>query len=352
MQRFSAVTRVYYFEEPVYDDTWSGLQVSRPAASSISVLTPHLRKGMEPEEVNKILNRFLQQFLTTNGIEEYVSWYYSPMALLFTYNLTPVLTIYDCMDELSHFKFAPSNLTHLESLLFQQADLVFTGGYSLYEAKRDKHPQVFAFPSSIDKQHFMEARTTKDEPEDQQGLPHPRLGFYGVLDERFDFDLVDGIAKLRPDWQIILVGPIVKIDPASVPRPDNIHYLGIKDYSRLPSYLSGWDIAIMPFAINDSTRYISPTKTPEFLAAGKPVISTAIADVVNDYGQYNLVSICDTAEEFVQEAEQILVTGHSRGWLALVDQHLADNSWDNTWSKMRAIMNDALEEKNMPINRI
>jgi UDP-galactopyranose mutase len=155
-----------------------------------------------------------------------------------------------------------------------------------------------------------------------------------VLDERFDIDLIEQAAKARPDWQFVLIGPVVKIDPASLPHLDNIHYLGGKDYKELPSYVAGWDVAVIPFAMNESTRYISPTKTPEYLAAGKPVISTPIRDVVSPYGENKLVHIASNAKEFIKCAEAILKKKNTKSWLNKVDAFLAGNSWDRTWSQM------------------
>ena len=194
----------------------------------------------------------------------------------------------------------------LEKELFRRVDLVFTGGQSLYEAKRNQHRAVYAFPSSIDASHFGKACRANTDPSDQADIPHPRLGFFGVIDERFDRDLLDQIAASKPDWQFVIIGPIVKIDPESLPKHKNIHYLGGKKYEELPAYLAGWDIALLLFARNESTRSISPTKTPEYLAAGKPVISTSIRDVVRPYGELNLVEIADTPDEFIHAAEKIL----------------------------------------------
>jgi UDP-galactopyranose mutase len=210
------------------------------------------------------------------------------------------------MDELSLFKGAHPQLCALENELFSRTDLMFTGGHSLYEAKSSQHNNVYCFPSSIDRHHFEQARLALPEPEDQKEIPHPRLGFFGVLDERLDIDLLAGIAAARPSWQIVLIGPVVKINPEHLPKNENIHYLGMKDYQSLPTYLAGWDVALLPFSLNESTRYISPTKTPEYLAGGKPVVSTPIADVVKFYGEKELVRIARDADEFVQAIQQIL----------------------------------------------
>jgi UDP-galactopyranose mutase len=163
-------------------------------------------------------------------------------------------------------------MTDAERRLFEKADVVFTGGMSLYQAKRGKHRNIHAFPSSVDVAHFGSARQEQPEPPDQALLSHPRLGFFGVIDERLDLELLDRVSEARPDWQMVIVGPVVKIDPATLPRRANVHYLGGKSYTELPAYLSGWDVALLLFARNESTRFISPTKTPEYLAACRPVV--------------------------------------------------------------------------------
>jgi UDP-galactopyranose mutase len=273
-------------------------------------------------------------FLEYN-ISDYILWYYTPMALAFTWHLEPLLTVYDCMDELSAFKFAPPNLKQREAELLACADLVFTGGYSLYEAKCHLHPNIHPFPSSIDPAHFRKARKKLADPEDQTVIPRPRLGFFGVIDERMDIDLLAGVADAKPDWNLVMIGPVVKIDPAELPRHPNIHYLGGRDYNDLPAYLSGWDIAMLPFARNESTRYISPTKTPEYLAAGIPTISTSIRDVVHPYGKQGLVEIADMPAEFVAAAERLMSPDFDyNAWLSQVDEMLASNSWDSTWARM------------------
>jgi UDP-galactopyranose mutase len=261
------------------------------------------------------------------------------MALEFTRNLKPVAVVFDCMDELSAFKGAPEALRFHERELLKRADVVFTGGHSLYEAKRDKHPFVHAFPSSIDREHFMQARTRGEDPEDQKRIAHPRLGFFGVIDERFDAALIDAVAVARPHWQLVMLGPFAKIDPASLPQRLNIHYLGAKTYDELPRYVAGWDVALLPFAINESTKYISPTKTPEYLAAGKPVVSTPITDVIRPYGQMDLVRIAGTADEFIAAIEEALKPeATSKEWLERVDQFLALTSWDQTWAGMSELI--------------
>ena len=245
------------------------------------------------------------------------------------------------MDELSNFKFAPPELSAHEADLFNRADIVFTGGHSLYEAKKNKHKNIFPFPSSIDKGHFEQARKIESEPEDQQNIPHPRLGFYGVIDERFDIDLISEMADKKPDWHFVLLGPVVKIDPATLPNLPNIHFLGGKSYNQLPAYLSGWDVALIPFLLNESTRYISPTKTPEYLSAGVPVISTAIHDVVSPYGEEGLVKIASTHNEFIEAAEELLNMDVAT-FLPVADAFLSKQSWTLTFENMKERISQTL----------
>lgn len=333
LSRFANHTRVFFFEEPIYHDAPDKLHINE-TLKNVYVVVPHLQHGGTIE--NSILKQrnMLNDLISVMEINTYFTWYYTPMALPFTDHLEPAMIVYDCMDELSAFKFAPPALKENEKILLSKSDVVFTGGYSIYEAKKETHPNIYPFPSSIDKEHFATARTLKSEPADQAQIPHPRFGFYGVIDERFDIDMIAEAAQARPEWQFVLIGPVVKIDPETLPRLNNIHYLGGKNYNELPQYLSGWDVAIIPFAMNESTRFISPTKTPEYLAAGKPVISTPIKDVVSPYGDNKLVHIAANAKQFIKCGEAILKTKNAKAWLNKVDAFLAGNSWDRTWSQM------------------
>jgi glycosyltransferase involved in cell wall biosynthesis len=333
LSRFAQHTRVFFVEEPTFHDGANRLQINE-TVKNVYVIVPHLQQGLSEQEILKCQRELLNDMISVMEINKYFCWYYTPMALPFSDHLEPTVTVYDCMDELSAFKFAPVALKENEQLLLKKADVVFTGGYSIYEAKQKAHPHIYPFPSSIDRDHFAKARSIEQDPADQAHIPHPRFGFYGVIDERFDIDMIAAAATARPDWQFVLIGPIVKIDPASLPRNENIHYLGGKDYKELPHYLAGWDVAVIPFAQNESTRYISPTKTPEYLAAGKPVISTPIKDVVSPYGDNRLVHIAATADDFIRHGDTILAEQDRAPWLKQVDAFLAGNSWDRTWSEM------------------
>jgi UDP-galactopyranose mutase len=333
---------VVFFEEPILAPGATPRLERRCTAEGVTICTPHLPEGLAPAAVLAAQRRMLDALLATEAGRCLVLWFYTPMALAFADHLTPDLTLYDCMDELSAFRGAPPMLLEFERQLLARADLVFTGGRSLYEAKRNRHAEVHCFPSSIDAPHFHQARHPQQpEPADQQAIPHPRIGFFGVVDERMNLDLVGALAALRPDWQLVMIGPVVKIDPASLPRAANIHWLGSKQYADLPAYLAGWDAGFMPFARNESTRFISPTKTPEFLAAGLPLVSTPITDVVRDWGDANLVEIACDAGGFAQALEELLAQPRT-AWLRRVDRKLARLSWDRTWLAMSALMAEAL----------
>jgi UDP-galactopyranose mutase len=349
MTRFADSRRVFVFEEPLKaePDCGPSLEVRRDPRSGVLVATPKLPEGLASFGKDVILRQLLDELIAEHRIEHPTLWYYTPMMLPFSRHLAAAAVVYDCMDELANFRFAPPELKALETELMGWADVVFTGGYSLYEAKQDQHPNVHPFPSSVDRAHFARARGGEAEPADMAGAVRPRLGFYGVIDERLDLDLIASVADARPDWTLVMVGPVVKISEADLPRRPNIQWLGGKGYGELPAYLGAWDVALMPFAMNESTRFISPTKTPEYLAGGRPVVSTPIVDVARSWGALDGVKIAGDAESFVSacDAALALAKGEDRSWLAAVDEKLADLSWDLTQKRMAALVDRSVAAK-------
>lgn len=329
-------------EEPVEAQGHAWLDVSLDPATNVHVVVPHLPVGLSSEEQEQTQAELLTRFVEEQGITSHVQWFYTPMALPIARALEPRARVYDCMDELSAFKGAPKQLIQREVELLELADVVFTGGQALFEAKRQLHPNIHPFPSSVDVKHFGRARARLEEPADQRPIAGPRLGFFGVIDERMDLSLLEGVARARPEWQLVLIGPVVKIDPADLPRLPNIHYLGAKSYAELPSYLAGWDVALLPFAKNEATRFISPTKTPEYLAAGKPVVSTSIRDVVRPYSVQGLARIADTPRDFVAACEAALNEPNDK-LLRRADQFLSRMSWDLTWAQMQELVDQAAQ---------
>lgn len=333
LTRFARGGTVHFWEEPVVDEVDSPQLHRAETTEGVVVLTPVLPGGLDEAQTAAAQRELLDAYIEERGMKNFCTWYYTPMALRFSGHVSPGVVVYDCMDELSGFQGAPAALVNEEKRLFERADVVFTGGASLYASKKAQHPNAHLFPSSIDYAHFAAARNGLEDPADQAAIPHPRIGFYGVLDERLDRDLLAAAAAARPEWHFILIGPVVKIREEDLPRGANLHYLGCKAYGELPAYLSNWDVATLPFARNNSTRFISPTKTPEYLAGGKPVVSTPIADVVTPYAELKLVHIGETAEEFVCAIERAR-DGADEDWLARVDAFLAENSWDKTFNGM------------------
>lgn len=342
MSRFARERRVFYMEEPVIDSTEPHVKMTVCPRTQVWVATPHVPPD---QDRNRVLRRLLAEFARAHDLRNPIVWFYTPMALeFFPDSIEPSAIIYDCMDELSMFRGAPSELRSLEKRLLTKADLVFTGGVSLFEAKRRFHPHVYPFPSGVDLNHFAQARGLKGEFRELEGLPRPRLGYAGVIDERLDLELIDAIAEKRPGWQIVMVGPTAKISRESLPRRANIHWLGMKDYADLPQYFAGWDVGIMPFALNDATRFISPTKTPEYLSAGLPVVSTAIRDVERPYGELGLAKIAHSPDEFIAHAEQAFTVNMSFKWRERADEFLKSISWDSVWGHMNCLISGILAE--------
>ena len=345
MSRCAERSRVYYLEEPLFQGSEISLKRAICPLTGVHVFTPFLPAQTPLETVSTLLQKLLDDLVQKERIQDFVAWYYTPMAMEFTDDLGPELIVYDCMDELSAFANAPVGMLNNERKLFERSNLIFTGGHSLYEAKRSKHEEVHLFPSSVDVAHFSKARAIDEDPPDQKLIPHPRIGYAGVIDERMDLGLLAYLADKRPDWQFVLLGPVVKIDPSTLPNRINIHLLGMKDYQDLPAYLSGWQAALLPFAQNEATRFISPTKTPEYLAAGLPVISTPIRDVERPYGKLGLVSIGRSHGDFLKAIEQQLSNGKSPVWESQVRSFLSSLSWDRTWAGMERLICRELARK-------
>jgi glycosyltransferase involved in cell wall biosynthesis len=335
--------RVFFVEEPVFGDGEARLATS-VRKEGVHVVVPHLPAGLTDGETETVMRALLSGLVRERRLHDLVLWTYTPNMLPFALDLDPIAIVYDCMDQLSAFRGAPARLLERERDLFAVADVVFTGGQSLFEEKRRFHPNTFAFPSSIDKAHFLQARNGLPEPADQAAIPGPRVGYCGVIDERIDLDLVRELAERRPGWQVVMIGPVVKIAESELPRAPNLHYLCGRPYDDLPSYLAGWDVALMPFARNEATRFISPTKTPEYLAAGAPVVSTSIRDVVRPYGERGLVRIADEPADFIAAIEAALVED-AAARLRAADEFLARISWDATWGRMHDLVGEAIDAR-------
>lgn len=340
LSRFAKRQRVFFFEEPEYEEAARPILKETGSPEGVVVLTPVLPAGEEHNE-QVYLRALVLSYATRNLSRNFITWYYTPMALKFTRSLAPSFCVYDCMDELSNFLGAPGEMKERERELLTRADVVFTGGYSLYEAKASLHGRVYPFRSSIDREHFARALQGCEDPADQKDIPRPRAGYYGVIDERVDLEMLSAVASSRPDWQFVMIGPTAKIRTEVLPRHPNIHYLGQKSYSELPAYISNWQIALLPFSMNPSTRFISPTKVPEYLAALLPVISTPIRDVYRDYGREGLVFIADTSQRFSSLLDRAALQQESEIWRKKVDRKLSGFSWNSTWSSMCEAMEEA-----------
>lgn len=345
--------RVFFVEEPAPPAADATGAEAAPhwsyslAAPHVVRCVPHFAADWpfflsEAGSDTRTMRRLLAELLQAWELTDPVAWLYTPLAVPLLDLVPARATVYDCMDELALFKDAPAALRGREAELLRRADVVFTGGRSMYEARRGRHPNLHLFPSSVDAAHFGGARDAALPVPADARPGTPTLGFYGVLDERLDRELIDAVAALRPDWRIVLVGPVAKIDPRSLPRRPNISYPGGRPYEALPGYLKGWDVCLMPFAMNDATRFISPTKTLEYLAAGKPIVSTPIPDVVSDYR--GLVRFAGEPAEFVAQVEADLgeTPAEADRRQALGQAVLERTSWDATAARMDALIDEAL----------
>lgn len=357
LSRLSRRYRVLFVEEPVHDPVAEPtLQVEATDCPRVTVLRLASRlseRGFDDAAL-ALLEPLLAQYLAQARLVRCVAWFYTPMAVPLLAGLAPLAVVYDCMDELAAFKAAPQAMRAREAQLLRQAHLVLTGGPGLYEAKRRAHANVHCLPSSVDAAHYTASAQRRRGPQWQAGanlqrsLPRPRLGFFGVIDERLDLDLLAALARQRPQWQLVMVGPVCKRDESELPRAPNLHWLGQQPYERLPALVHGWDVCLLPFALNEHTRFISPTKTLEYLAAGKPVVGTPLRDVMTLYG--DVVEIASSAEEFIERCEAVLArtpdqrARHRREAARTVARY----SWDAAAARVQALL-DGLLQPEVPV---
>lgn len=348
--RFARDRDVFFWEEPIVcDHPLAYYEIHTFAGTSVRSIRPRLPHWWDHAARQAALSGMLDDLIRLACRTAPVLWYYTPSMRGFSAGKPASAVVYDCMDELSGFRFAASDLPRQEEALMAEADVVFTGGQSLYEARRLRHDNIHCFPSSVEAAHFAAARGRLAVPADQAAIHAasggPILGYYGVIDERLDLDLIGQLAALRPDYSFVFLGPLAKIEPQDLPRRPNLHFLGQKAYADLPAYVSGWQAALMPFALNEATRFISPTKTPEYLAAGRPVVSTPIADVVRQYGAMPGVFIRGETEGFAAACDAALSLPVAGDWLAEADRFLASTSWDETFRAMNGHLEAALARR-------
>lgn len=319
--------KVLFVEEPIpYEQEDEGSFEMEIITANLHVLKPKAKNISGISEI-------LKAYLPTRNLQ--VGWFYSAAfgEILSDFNFERV--VYDCMDELSLFRGADPELVRQEKFLLSEADVVFTGGKSLFEAKSSNHSNVHCFPSSVERAHFSKAQDDIELPSDIKGIAKPIVGYFGVIDERINLGLLHRVALLKPEYNFVMVGPLAKIGEDDLPQEKNIHYLGMKPYKMLPHYIAAFDVAMMPFALNDSTKFISPTKTLEYMAAGKPIISTAIKDVERDYS--HCIDIVETPEEFAGAADQLL-SGNPEVLRKEYEKILDNTSWDITANKMNKLI--------------
>ncbi|MEK2645740.1 glycosyltransferase [Bdellovibrio sp. BCCA] len=341
MSRFANHRRVFFIEEPVIENITEPYLSLKEESPGLCVVIPHLPLKISNRERDDMSRGLLDEMIQGENIKNFSIWYYTPMALNFSDHLVGQVTIYDCVDDLVNFS---QTMAEKETALLRRADLVFTGGNSVYEEKKQKHKRVHSFPSAIDTTHFSKARFALTDPEDQENLPRPRIGFVGGIDGRMNFSLLENIAALRPEWQFILLGQVAKTVQDILPKKENIHYLGMKRYADLPFYMSSWNCAMVPLAKHESIRFAYSTKISEYLAAGLPVVTTSIAETRIYHGK-NLLAVADDAENFVKALDIVLAEKPSSQRIKSVDEFLKNASWDHTWERMSLLEIDALTRK-------
>ena len=349
--RLAAYHAILFVEEPVLEEGEQRLKIDESLPNIVRVVPILSRQvgGVDAQcEASLALLRqaLARHPLLVGRFDSPIQWFYSPMsAPCFLGQFGAVAVVYDCMDELANFRFAPADIAERERFLMAKADVVFTGGYQLFQSKSRYHHNVHFFGCGVDVDHNSRARSAQTQlPADVAQLPHPIFGYFGVIDERIDYELLAQLAQRFPNASVVMIGPLAKVDRAMLPSLENIHWLGQRAYDDLPAYLKAFDVCLMPFALNEATRYINPTKTLEYMAAGKPIVSTAVPDVVHNFTP--VVEIGYSANEFIT-AVQRAFTKFDRNRAQLGIERANGATWESIVASMRSYV---LNEGSRPLS--
>ena len=345
LSRFALRNEVLFVEEPIYCDDVADprleLSLPQPRVHRAVPLLPASFRGAYDASIAEIRELVRRHIAADGPSARPIHWFYTPMpapAMIGAFDERAV--VYDCMDELSKFRFAPRELVDRERYLMAQADVVFTGGYRLWQSKSKYHANVHFFGCGVDVAHFASARSANLQlPREIAALEKPVIGYYGVIDERIDYDLLGHLAESLPEAALVMVGPVVKVDPSELPQAPNIYWLGQRQYAELPAHVKGFDVCLMPFALNEATEYINPTKTLEYMAAGKPIVSTAVSDVVHNFTP--VVAVAHSPQEFVT-AVRAAIEAPSAELIARGLEQARANSWESIVARMKRIIRDAV----------
>ncbi len=348
LTRFAAEGVQVIYIETKRTKTSEGLSFEKEMCQGVQIIRPLMPPELTDAEYIARMRALLDELLGPNGAQDAIFWYYNPAAIRYTDHLTPALTVYDCLGNPESWPGAHPDSARLERSLMDRADVIFTPTAALMKDRRRFNGNIHVFANSIDREHFAQARcATMAEPDDQKAIPHPRLGFYGMINENIDTRLLKQVAAVRPDWHFVFIGPVMKGCENVLPECDNIHHLGTQSYDDLPAYLSGWDLALVPLKEDQHTKRLLPAKVPEYLAAGVRVIAAPLEEIVTSYGRKGLVQVVSGAEVFINVAQSLLDDSGAEkaSWLRQVDAELSGNSWDKTYEGMKAQLESALRQK-------
>ena len=301
---------------------------------NLHVVTPlvipfHDMKGV-PTFNAWFLAHYIRRQASRLGMKDFQLWTFLPTTAPMIRYLKPQKVIYYCVDEWSAFSFLNGRLMEqMEADLIKQSDVVITSAEKLYASKRHLHPKTYLVPHGVDSEHFGKACLPGTiVPKELEGLPIPIIGFWGLIHEWIDIDLIYHVASQRPQWSFVLIGK-VGVDCSSLKKLSNVHLLGVRSYDTLPAFAKGFAVGIMPFKINRLTENVNPIKLREYLAAGLSVVSTPLPEArayrgvvrfganVDEFVEALDLAVRDTSEESVRMR---LESVKGETWVARVDQ--------------------------------
>lgn len=332
--RYAQKRRVFYFEEPSFGQTEIPRLHIRDTFENVMVVTPHLPNPIKSNQIDSILRELIDELIFEEEIINFTLWLQTPRAFRYARDIDATTIIYECMEDYDNINNFSENLFQVEKELMENSDIIFVVSEALYQKKKFQHHNIHVFPNSADYFHFIQSRDFILDPYDQIHIPHPRIGFYGIIDQSIDLKLIDEIAQIREDLNFVFIGPLKDTKFSQLPTRKNIYYLEQKDYNLIPLYVAEWDCGLLPFCINEVTQYSSPHQTAELLMAGKPIVATHIPDISIRFGKKSLAKMASNAEDFSEKIDKAILESKEQKWKELIDNELKNETWDQVFKKM------------------
>ncbi len=316
------------------------LKGPQPAAENVKVVTL-LQVPLHSFALVRKLNRLfilttLRWLMWREGIRKPISWFMIPHVSLAAGRLGERLSVYYCIDDYAASPDVDAEaVRNMDEELTRNADLVFVAAKTLLEPKRKLNDNTFVSPHGVDVEHFGRAQVPSlPIPSDVRDLPHPVVGFFGLIESRMDLELLGFLARSRPNWTFLMIGRVA-VAERELPSLPNLHFIGKRPYESLPAYGKHFDAAIIPYRQTQFNYHANPLKLREYLAMGKPVVAVSTPEI-DRYS--DVVDVVNSHEEFLSRLDAVFSGTDEPSDVARRMNRVAGESWDSRLNEVFEIV--------------